>query len=126
SPLFDEAQDLAVSSADRPPEGRDLPGVRLDPRDPVTAVVLPALALVDGDRRRAQLQQAVASQPDSTELHLRLANELTWLGSFEAAENQLKMAAKLDPFDWRPSWYRGRMLLAEGRGKDAVTAFEAV
>src|SRR5262249_26475746 len=60
----------------------------------------------------------------SVELQLRMVGELVALNDFAGAESRL--ADLEDLGDWRLDWYRGRLLLGQGKAREAIAAFQAV
>ena len=131
------AADSAVFLRERNPPGiapswlahawRRLPELRLDQSDPAAAEVFATAATVDPVQRAQALADAAAVKPGSAELRLRDADALIDAGGPEAVVmRSLDAAAALDPFDWRPDWYCGKLYLALGRGEEAVECFDRV
>jgi len=131
------AADSAVFLRERNPPGiapswlahawRRLPELRLDQADPAAAEVFAAATTTDPAQRAQALAVAAASRPGSAEVRLRHADALIDAEAPEAAVMRpLDAAAALDPFDWRPDWYCGKLYLALGRGEEAVDCFDRV
>jgi serine/threonine-protein kinase PknG len=55
-----------------------------------------------------------------------LANALLDLQSYEEADRLLAELETADPWDWRPRWYRGRLLLAQSKPSDAQQVFDQI
>jgi serine/threonine-protein kinase PknG len=121
---------LALSPADGyEPIGagfRQLPVASIDAADPGFNLVLNAGALPDAARRVASLRQVLEKAKKSAEARLRLASSLTDEGQYDEAAQYLQEAEAADPWDWRAGWYRGRLLLAQGKYKEAQDAFDQV
>ncbi len=128
SPLFtgdtlldkSEAEGAAIG-----PNWRALPMLKLDALDPAAPLLLSSGSLA-GKARRDLLESAAKKFPDSVEAPLRLADEAIGTAQYAAAEGYLAHVLEQDPFDWRVWWYRGRLLLAQGKPRDAQAAFDKV
>jgi serine/threonine-protein kinase PknG len=103
-----------------------LPDLKGDAADPAAAFLLSTAAVTDPNRQAALLSSALPRYPESAELRLQLAKTLMGLDDFDRAETFLAEVETRDPFDWRVTWYRGAALLAQGKVKEAQTAFERV
>jgi len=129
STSFDEEGDLGAGGG---PLGantlsyRDLPPLMIDSQDPGQAVAIAAAVLQDPARRRELFERGLATYSDSLELRLRFAGALTDCGAFDEAQTQLAQVQAADSSDWRSGWYRARLLLAQGKAREAAAAFEAV
>ncbi len=109
---------------------RRLPDLRLDPEDPAAAEVFAASAAADPDAR-AQALAAARGSPESSELRLRQADALIEAGEAGEADGGgimrlLDAAAGVDPNDWRPDWYCGKLYLSQGRTDEAVECLDRV
>jgi len=73
-------------------------------------------ALRNGNYRSAATfyTQAVTTNQQSIDAHLRLAEALIELGEFARTEDEINRAQRLDPNNWKVNWYRGRMHEAQG------------
>jgi len=83
-------------------------------------------AVGDPARRLALFERALQQHPTSVELQLRRVDELVTVGRFEGAEAALATVQRTHPQDWRLAWYRGRALLAQGKTKETLLAFETI
>jgi serine/threonine-protein kinase PknG len=129
SALFEGDGDLHVETSGTGTTGRatrGLPAVKLDPEDPAAGVILAAASVREPARRGAMFERALTTHPESIELQLRTANELIEMGAFAQADELLARVQSAGPYDWRPAWYRGRLLLAQDRPQEAVAAFQSV
>jgi serine/threonine-protein kinase PknG len=107
--------------------GPDLvPELKIDSEDPGAAFLLTSAAVPDPRRRSVLLREALSRFTDSAEVPLRLARDLITLGEHDQAQKALAEVQARDAFDWRVLWYRGRSLLARGKGTEAREAFDAV
>jgi len=132
------AADSAVFLRERNPPGlppaaqegawRRLPDLRLDGADPAAAEVFAATTTADPVLRAQALAAAARVQPASPELRLRRADALIDAGVADPAVVMplLDAAAGLDPGDWRPDWYCGKLYLALGRADEAVECFDRI
>ncbi len=106
---------------------RSLPVVKIDPKDPLAAVVLNAASTPDPARRYALFEEALRQSPDSVELQTRLADTLLTGGyTAEAIELLDRYAAGATEANWRYDWYRGRIFLQMGRPRDAAASFDHI
>lgn len=103
-----------------------LPIPILDSSDPGCNWVMNASAVSDPHKRVASLRQAVQQVPNSREARLRLANNLIGVGTYQEVEELLAEVEAMDAWDWRVLWYRGRSFMAQGKVKEAQTAFDQV
>ncbi len=97
-----------------------LPIPAVDTNDPA-AGVLATVALVGADQRQALL----ASTPRSTELSLNMARWAIEEGDFETALQELESPEARES-DWRAAWWRGVLLMAQGRPSEGLAYFAAV
>ena len=105
---------------------RHLPVPILDAADPATNLIVNSSMLTDPDKHVAALRQAAEQFPKSEEAKLRLANSLIETQKFTEAEQLLDEREAADAWDWRSRWYRGRLLLAQGKPKEAQHVFDQV
>jgi serine/threonine-protein kinase PknG len=105
---------------------RHLPIPILDASDPATNPIVNAGVLPEPDKRVAALRQAVEQFPKSEEAKLRLANSLIDAQQFAEAAQLLDERESADAWDWRSRWYRGRLLLAQAKPKEAQHIFDQV
>jgi serine/threonine-protein kinase PknG len=106
---------------------RRLPALRPTPTDPAAPVIAATSVVPDPHRRLALLENAWQHHPDSLELPFRLAGASLDAGAPAAeVDKWLATADKLDPSDWRVTWYRGQAALARGDAPEAVNCFDAV
>jgi serine/threonine-protein kinase PknG len=116
-----------------------LPALKVDLLDPGAATVLSTASMADPDRHLEALaagtpmvaqparQHQVAGAPGrSAEIPLRMADIEIERGQFDEAEKHLVGLEQHDPYDWRLAWYRAKALLAQGRSREALTAFDHV
>ncbi len=71
-------------------------------------------------------QQAINTNARSVDAHLRCAEIYTDQGAFERAQSEIQTAQKIDPANWRISWYTARLGEAQGRFEQAITAYQAL
>jgi len=111
---------VAVPGADQ------LPGLKVDPEDPAANFILSLAAVGDPTRRTMLLKQALPRFRDSAELLFRLTRELIVLRDFEEADVQLVKLEGRGQADWRLTWHRGLLLLAQGQADKAQRVFDEV
>jgi serine/threonine-protein kinase PknG len=97
-----------------------LPIPAADPLDPAAGVVA-TIALLGEDQRQALLE----STPRSPELSLTMVRLAIDADDLELAERELGSPEARDS-GWRVYWWRGVLLLAQGRPVDALPYFSAV
>jgi serine/threonine-protein kinase PknG len=106
---------------------RRLPELRLDQADPAAAEIF-AARTAEPEVRVAMLHGVVRAQPQSAEARLRAADAIIDAGQadIDAVLKLLDQALGIDPFDWRPDWYCGKLYLSLGRAAEAVDCFDKV
>jgi serine/threonine-protein kinase PknG len=123
--LGDEPVDLTVTA--RSSRSHRLPDPRPVAGDTAAPAIVAASLIPDAQRRFALLQNAWEAHPDSLDLPFRLAGAAIEAGARDQdIAGWLEIAAKVDPSDWRSSWYRGQASLRRGDGPGAVQLFDAV
>lgn len=105
---------------------QQLPIPKLDTSDPALNAVLNASAIADPVKRAVNLEVVIKQFPTSSEAWLRLANTLIDAQEYNEAHQTLAKVEAKDAWDWRIFWYRGRLLMREGKLKEAQTAFDQV
>lgn len=103
-----------------------VPWPLLDTQDPAFNPVVNATAIANLSKQADELRQIIQQSPTSREAPLRLVNIYIDLHHFHKAEPILTALEQADVWDWRVGWYRGRSLLAQGKGKEAMPLFEQV
>jgi serine/threonine-protein kinase PknG len=108
-------------------EARLLPTLKMDTTDPA-ANDLMRLSGVADPQKRASMIQAIVSKYGNTSAEARrwYADVLLSQGEYKQANEILDALAAEDPFDWRVSWYRGKVLLAAGDATAARNEFDKV
>jgi serine/threonine-protein kinase PknG len=106
---------------------RRLPMPRMVATDPASAELF-AAGMAAPAARELLLSRAVGAHRDSPEARLRLANLLIEGDSPDADKIMalLDEALALDPGDWRPDWYCGRLYMSLGRADEAVECFDKI
>ncbi len=107
---------------------RRLPDLRIDAEDTATAELFAAGSTPDLGQREALLAATMKAKPGSAEARLRLADTRIDAGDNDPDQilPMLDEALGIDPFDWRPDWYCGKLYLSLGRAADAVECFDKV
>jgi serine/threonine-protein kinase PknG len=104
-----------------------LPTLKMDARDLAANDLLRLSSITDPEKRIAALLQLIDKYKESSvEVRLRLADAYILTAKFEEAEMLLAKLALEDEFDWRVNWYRGKLLLAQGKGANAKSEFDRV
>jgi len=103
-----------------------LPNVLPDTNDPAFIALINPSTVSDPLKRCASLKIVGQLFPTSSEAWLRLANSLIDAGKYEDVEKALAKVEAQDAWDWRTLWYRGRLLFAQGKAKEAQAAFDQV
>ena len=130
------AQDSAVFLPERIVPGdprrldgawRRLPDLRLEAADPAAAALF-AVGGAAPDARDGLLAAAARANPASAEARLRMADAMIMPGAadVETVMRPLDEALGIDPFDWRPDWYCGKLYLSLGRAAEAIECFDKV
>lgn len=109
------------------PEARLLPSLKLDTSD-AAASDLMRLSGVTDPQKRVLMIQALSAQygAKSAEARLWYADALLALGQCKQAGDLLDALAAEDRFNWKVSWYRGKLFLAAGDAKSARNEFDRV
>lgn len=125
---------LQAGAADlmRWPVSGMLPAIRVDLNDRAIGDVMRVLGITDPGVRLVELEKLDAQhQGRSMEPRLRMVETLM-LGGGDRSEVVRKAIGLLDqieledPFDWRPHWLRGVLMLGSKQGKAAMACFERV
>jgi serine/threonine-protein kinase PknG len=103
-----------------------LPIPTLRASDPAFNAVLNAGAIALPIKRVESLKQIVQQFPKSAEALLRLADAMIDAAMYPEIEPVLAKVEALDAWDWRALWYRGKFSMAQGKFKEAQTAFDQV
>ncbi len=103
-----------------------IPRLKVDKEDKAASFIVAAGAVNDPEKRIALFARGLVANPTSVELQLRWVDELITLGRYTLAEARLAEVQAAHPTDWRLAWYRGRSMLAQGRIKETLVAFEAI
>jgi serine/threonine-protein kinase PknG len=114
-PLADGRPGLATIAA-------DLPAPQPDPADPGAGFV----AQLGDAAPSVVLDKLTAFESASAEAQFARCRAHLGLGDLSAAHASLEGAVTSTRHDWRASWHRGLLALAEGRLMDARRAFDAV
>lgn len=135
SPIQMESQVFTVDNLLDPEDSKGteginicyLPTLKMDAGDVAANDILRLSSITDIEKRiGALLQLADKYKEKSVETRLRLADAYIQSGKFDEAEKLLAQIYSEDEFEWRVYWYRGKSLLAQGKGIDAKTQFEKV
>lgn len=127
SVLFSNDGDRISDVDGRAPISDSMPRLKVDQSDPAAGIVLASGSVPDPSRRIAMYERARKQFPGSLELVMRIADEHAKAQNFDAAMLALEEARqKAEPGDLRPLYYRGRVLLAQGRTSEVIAAFEAI
>jgi serine/threonine-protein kinase PknG len=108
-----------------------LPDVRLDAEDKASAEIFGAFALSDARQRTEALRRIAGTLGDSSEAQLRWADAIlrSEAKGEEMADHVMKYLDKaqgIDEFDWRPSWYCGKLYILLGKNEEAVEVLDRV
>jgi serine/threonine-protein kinase PknG len=113
------------------PDPMTLPGLRVNLEDRGANEVIRVLSLMDAAEQVRELLLLVKKYGSrATEPRLRLAEvlilnpQLSSNNRMAVIENALQEVETQDPFDWRPSWYRGVWMASQKKGAQALTHFE--
>lgn len=116
-------RDLSVVPADA--IGIDLlPPLKKDLKDPATEQMLLHLSS-DPKKQSAALATLVEQYPDSMEARLAIARNAIVLGDYTEAEKHLAGATAIRAGDFRITWLKGMLALAQGNSKQAYECFDA-
>jgi serine/threonine-protein kinase PknG len=108
-------------------EARLLPTLKMDTTDPAADDLMRLSAVTDPEKR-APMILAVVNQhgTKSTEARLWYTDSLLSQRDYERANDVLDALAAEDQFNWKVSWYRGKVSLAAGDAKAARNEFDKV
>ncbi len=108
------------------PEYRQLPSPILEGADAGLDLAITQAIPGNSAKRAAALREVMQMTPRSSEARLRLAGNLIDAGCYGEAADLLQQLEAADRWDWRPRWYRGLLLLASGKPREAQAAFDQV
>jgi serine/threonine-protein kinase PknG len=127
----DRLRDVSVEELVAKPAPLCLPSLRVNLEDRAANEVIRVLSLMDIAQQVKEFQALVIKYGDrATEPRLRLVEVLIgneWSSAEERAAiitETLDALEAADPFDWRPSWFRGLWQVVQGDGAQAMTLFE--
>lgn len=104
-----------------------LPTLKMDAKDSAANELLRLSAVTDTEKRITALIQLVAKVKESSvEARLRLADAYILAAKYKEAEEILSKLSLEDEFDWRVKWYKGKLLLSQGKGALAKNEFDKV
>lgn len=104
-----------------------LPTLKMNAGDIAANDILRLSSINDPEKRIGALIQLVDKfKSNSVEARLRLSDAYIHVGKFDEAEKLLAQISSEDEFEWRVHWYRGKLLLAQGKGMEAKIEFEKV
>jgi len=126
SAIFDPDSDPDIGASDVETHSTGIPRLKVDKEDPAASFILAAGAVTDPEKRIALFARGMAANQASVELRLRWIDELISLARFDEAEKRLAEVQAAHPTDWRLAWYRGRAMLAQGKIKETLAAFESI
>ena len=109
----------------------NLPILKMDQEDEAASEVFSAGNVSNVGQRVKNYVEIIKNKPKSSEACLRLADFLieqhvTNTKDFELVMKYLDAAMAVDPFDWRPDWYAGKLYLSMEKYKEAVECFDKV
>jgi serine/threonine-protein kinase PknG len=109
------------------PEARLLPTLKLDTSDPAANDLMRLAGVTDPNKRASMLLAVVHTYGNkSVEARLLYSDSLLSTTDYTRANEVLDALAAEDQFDWRVSWYRGKVLLAAGDATAARSQFDRV
>jgi serine/threonine-protein kinase PknG len=119
-----DAEDVPGTKA---AEARLLPTLKMDINDPAASELMRLSGITDLQKRVSVIEGIAGKLKDkSVEAHLWHADVLISTGEYKGAHKILDKLAAKDAFDWRVSWYRGKLYLTSGDGKSAKNEFDKV
>jgi serine/threonine-protein kinase PknG len=119
-----DAEDVAGTRA---PEERLLPALKMDANDPAVSELL-RLGSITEPVKRVALLKGVSDKygKQSVEARLWYADALISNGDYKTASKLLDKLAAENAFNWKVSWYRGKLHCAAGDGQAARNEFDKV
>jgi serine/threonine-protein kinase PknG len=108
-------------------EAQLLPTLKMDTTDPAANDLMRLSAVTDPEKRAPMILTVVNQHgTKSTEARLWYTDSLLSQREYKRASEVLDALAAEDQFNWKVSWYRGKLSLAAGDAKAARNEFDKV
>lgn len=138
SPEFMPERDPGSEIVDQTVAWKYLPMLKVDQEDEAVSEVFSISNIGILDDRIEAITKLIKAKPKSSEACLRAADyviealadyepkKTVYEETVDTVMKYLDAAMAIDPFDWRPDWYCGKLYLAVGKFIEAVECFDKV
>ena len=107
-------------------DAKQVPLALIDKNDMALQEVLGAMVITDTKQRSERLAEITKQYPQSTGAQLQSVDFWFTPESNPKIEHLLQRVEKIDPWEWRVTWNRGRVALLNGKSKEAIAHFDRV
>jgi len=107
-------------------DAQQVPLALMDNNDVALQEIVGAMVITDTRQRSERLAEITKQYPQSTGAQLQSVDFWFTLESNSKIEPLLQIVEKIDPWEWRVTWNRGRIALLNGKSKDAISHFDRV
>ena len=107
-------------------DAQQVPLALMDKNDVALQEIVGAMVITDTRQRSERLAEITKQYPQSTGAQLQSVDFWFTLESNSKIEPLLQIVEKIDPWEWRVTWNRGRIALLNGKSKDAISHFDRV
>ena len=107
-------------------DAQQVPLALIDKNDSALQEILGAMVITDTKQRSERLAEITKQYPQSTGAQLQSVDFWFTPESSSKIEPLLQSVEKIDPWEWRVTWNRGRIALLNGKSKEAIVHFDRV
>ena len=107
-------------------DAQQVPLALMDKNDLALQEVIGAMVITDTKQRSERLAEITKQYPQSTGAQLQSVDFWFTPESSSKIEPLLQSIEKIDAWEWRVTWNRGRVALLNGKSKEAIAHFDRV
>ena len=107
-------------------DAQQVPLALMDQNDVALREIVGAMVITDTQQRSERLAEITKQYPQSTGAQLQSVDFWFTPELSSKIEPLLQIVEKIDPWEWRVTWNRGRIALLNGKSKDAIVHFDRV
>ena len=107
-------------------DAQQVPLALMDKNDVALQEIVGAMGITEPKQRSERLAEITKQYPQSTGAQLQSVDFWFTPESNSKIEPLLQIVEKIDPWEWRVTWNRGRIALLNGKSKDAIAHFDRV
>ena len=107
-------------------DAQQVPLALMEQNDVALREIVGAMSITDTQQRSERLAEITKQYPQSTGAQLQSVDFWFTPELSSKIEPLLQIVEKIDPWEWRVTWNRGRIALLNGKSKDAIVHFDRV